>query len=173
MKARVTPGLFCLPQNLIEMSHHQHIHKLKRDLIRTYAAAYSLADAFDVIPDDEMKRVNSLHTTVRENETWLSSIVNYKRVKGDVATDVVEADSGRDDRVEETKRIDDIRTVMRRQLGEFLHLMALAADDDDSKIILSFENGTEEETADFIARRVNAMNNMLPRPEDPVDTRVE
>ncbi len=155
------------------MSHHQHIHKLKRDLIRAYAAAYSLADSFDGGGDDLKKHVNNLHTAVRENETWLSSIVNYKRVSGDIATDLAQADAGRDDRIAAQKHIDDIRTVMRRQLGEFLHLMALASDEDDTRIVLSFDNGTEEETVDFIARRVDAMISMLPRPEDSVNAPVE
>jgi len=155
------------------MSHHQHIHKLKRDLIRAYAAAYSLADSFDSAGDEQMKHANNLHAALRENEAWLSSIVNYKRVSGDLATDVAEPDSARDDRATGPEHIADIRTVMRRQLGEFLHLMALASDEDNTKIVLSFDNGKEEETADFIARRVDAMISMLPRPEDSVNAPVE
>lgn len=155
------------------MSHHQHIHKLKRDLIRAYAAAYSLADSYDAAHDGQIKHVDSLHAAVRENETWLSSIVNYKRVNGNAATDIIDADPGRDDHTTDATHIEDIRTLMRRQLGEFLHLMALATDDDNSRIILSFENGTEEETVEFIGRRVHAMVSMLPRPEDPVNARVD
>ncbi len=106
------------------MSYHHDIHKLKRDLIRAFATAYSLADTFDAARDDQAKHINHLHVTLLENETWLTSITDYKRVSGSGAPDAglsgVPADSGRDDHEHHATVMTDIRAVMRRQLGEFL-----------------------------------------------------